>query len=561
MDAHDLRALVAGLSPEQIVDLVDGLPEGAAEVLAQELGAVTEVLPSTPLAMAQHLVPGFVERDHLTYLSERLEAAVRDVEAGVSRRLVVSLPPRSGKSLMTTQVLPGWVLAHHPQWPVVLTSYDGTLATSWGRQVRRWAEAGRLGSNVSVAADNGAAGQWETTEGGSVTSRSRREPLSGYGAKVLVIDDPHKDWLDAHSKVSRDEVWNWWTSVVQTRLEGPTLVVVIHTRWHEDDLTGRLLSRAYPGDPEDWEVISLPAVAVSEGDVLGREIGEPLLSPLEVEGPEEARERWAKVRREVGEYTFSALYQQSPSPATGSIFDMDSIRYWTDDPALESEERGVRYVSPEELAQGRWVDSWDMAFKGTEASDYVVGQRWCRTGPYRILVAQKRGRWGFTESLAQVKSWTHGRGPYGDRVHQRLVEDKANGTAIIDTLKDEVSGMKAVEPKGSKEARARSITPEWESGHVLLPLPSVEGNEWVRELVSELREFPNGANDDQVDALTQALSEIRDTGRGGVTVPGRAVSSMLAADRHDSRSLIRAAQGDGLRRMGSDRSSRRIPGR
>src|SRR5699024_4690631 len=141
----------------------------------------------------------------------------------------------------------------------------------------------------------------------------------GRGARVLVIDDPHKDFVDAHSATFRAAIWDWWLAVAQTRLEPPSLVIVIMTRWHEDDLVGRLLSKEYEGDPAAWERIRLPALADTENDPIGRELGEPLLSPLFTETREQAVERWAETRTAVGEYVWSALYQQSPSPAKGAI--------------------------------------------------------------------------------------------------------------------------------------------------------------------------------------------------------------------------------------------------
>lgn len=516
--AEDVAELVAGLTPEQVIQLVTDLPAGVADVLLAQLGESGQVVPEDPAALAPALVEGFVMRPHLSYLFNVLERAVRDVEDGRSRRIVVEMPPRMGKTMTVSQVLPAWVLAHHPDWPIALTSFDGQLATSWGRAIRRWAEAGSLGPAVQVARDAGAVGTWETTRGGSVISRSRGEGLTGRGAKVLVIDDPHKDFMDAHSAVQRETVWQWWLNVAQTRLQGATLVVVVMTRWHEDDLVGRLLSPDYPGDPADWEVVRLPALADSPNDLLGRAPGAPLLSPLEDEDEEQAVQRWERVRRAVGSYTFSALYQQAPAPPSGSLFHMDHWRYWTDDPARADGERIV-YVPPERFDRARWVDSWDMAFKGADTSDFVVGQRWCREGADRFLVAQARGRWTFTQTIDRMLAWSDGLGPYGHLVHQRLVEDAANGTAIVDTLRSRVSGLKPIRARISKEARARIVSPEIESGNVYLPLPSAPGNGWVADLLSELRQFPNDAHDDQVDALTQALGHLRDAGKGSATVP------------------------------------------
>lgn len=527
----DLLALIESSTDAEIEDLVRSLTPAQRAVLAGMVGDDEETAPGSPLEQALALDSSYLPRPHLTYLSERITRAVRDVEAGRERRLIIEMPPRSGKTTLATIFSPLWVLRHHPDWPIALTSHDGRLATSWGRAIRRHIEQSTLG--LSIAPDAGAASEWETTRGGKVLSISVRESFTGRGAKMLVIDDPHKDYEDAHSAVRRQSIWDWWLTVAQMRLNRPALVVVIMTRWHEDDLVGRLLSKDFEGDPSDWERIRLPAIADDPAtDVLGRADGEPLLSPLTDETPEEALDRWAETRRSVGSYAWSALMQQSPSPAQGKIFNANWWRFWTSDPAQVTEDGRVVYADPAKL-RGTWLDSWDMAFKATDSSDYVVGQRWVRSGVDRYLIAQQRGRWSFTQSLERMTAWGDGRGPYGRNVHARLVEDKANGTAVIDTLKDKISGLIPVNPTESKAARARSITPEVEAGNVLLPFYGMPGFDWVVELLSELREFDSGAHDDQVDALTQALRRLHDPGRAQLSNPDRFQSAPVKRQLSD----------------------------
>jgi predicted phage terminase large subunit-like protein len=218
------------------------------------------------------------------------------------------------------------------------------------------------------------------------------------------------------------------------------------------------------------------------------------------------------------------MYQQRPAPAKGAIFDSGWWRFWTSNQSRETADGRVVYLDPSAIVGGEWLDSWDMAFKGVSDSDWVVGQRWVRHRANRFLVAQVRGRWSFTQSIAAMKRWAVTDNPFsspcGHLVHERLVEEKANGVAIIDTLKNEITGLKPINPVTGKEARARAITPEVESGNVYLPHPGDPGNEWVTDLLSELRNFPHDTSDDQVDALTQALNKLRIGARGQVTVPG-----------------------------------------
>lgn len=490
-------------------------------------------IAKSPLAQALELDSTFRNRPHLEYLSARITRAVKDVERGQDRRLVVSMPPRSGKTHLTSFYTPLWMLRRHPEWEIMTASYDPALTRRWASNIRSVIEE-KPGLGIALQKDGGAGGQWSTVEGGGMYSSSVRGSMTGLGARVMIIDDPVKDRKEVQSEVMRNALWDWWLSVALTRLQPPSLVIVVATRWHEDDFMGRLLSADYEGDPEEWESVRIPALA-DDVDPLGRTEGQPLYSPLvEQETEESATQRWEGVRRAVGEYTWAGLYQQRPSPAKGSIFDVEWWKYWTTDPTLAKEDGSVVYLDPDTLTQGTWVDSWDCNFGNTSgtSSSYVVGQRWVRHRADRFLIAQQRGRWSFVETLARMKAWAtpppvHELNPYGHHVHTRLIEKKANGAAIIDTLRRDISGMVPVNPTTSKESRARAITPEVMSGNVFLPHPSESQNSWVRELLSEARNFPNGTNDDQVDALTQALDYLRTATPAQITVP----SSQVDRDR------------------------------
>lgn len=478
-------------------------------------------LPQSPLAQAQELDPGFSERPHLTYLSNAVTRAVRNVERGQNQMLAVSMPPRAGKSTLVSYYTPLWLLRRHPEWGTIMTSYDGGLTTEWARNIRNVVEDNpNLG--VPLRKDGGAGGRWKTVDGGGIYATATSGMITGRGARVFIIDDPVKDFVEAHSERKRQALWDWWLSVAQTRLEGPYLVLVVMTRWHEDDFVGRLFNPDYEGDPKQWSRISFPAIA-EENDKLGRAPGEPLLSPLQDESPSKALQRWDDIKTNVGSYTFASMYQQRPAPAKGAIFDSGWWKFWTRDPEQATEDGRVVYLEPTSLSNDRWIDSWDMTFKGGEGSDWVVGQRWVRHQANRYLILQARGRWSFTQTLDRMRAWARpndpANNPYGHMVHERIIESTANGPAILDTLKNEISGLKPVNPKTSKEARARAITPEVESGNVYLPHPSDPGNGWVQDLLSELRNFPHDTHDDQVDALTQALSALRDHGKGKITSP------------------------------------------
>jgi predicted phage terminase large subunit-like protein len=489
----------------------------------------------SPIDLARELDRRYVARDHLVYLSDRLAQAVRDVEQGASRFVAVSMPPRLGKSRMTSVDFPLWVLHRHPDWELMLLSHDPSLAAGWGRQIRRGVEQNGGMLDLAIASDAGAAKEWEVHrpdgesdgDNGVVLSRSIRESVTGRGAKVMILDDIVKDFAAAHSKSEREFVWDWWTANSRTRLHPPALVVAIGTRWHDDDIIGRLLSPEYDGDPEQWEVISLPALAENPEavdprtkrpfgpDVLGRKEGEPLLSPIVVETPAEALERWADVKQAVGSYAWAALFQQRPSPADGAIFNNDWWQYW----------RPGDWDDIDAFFERR-LTSWDCSFKKTDDSDYVVIQEWgCRAAD-RYLLRQLRKRMTFTETLVEGRLFIET--AEGDGVHEHIVEDKANGTAVIDVLKSEIPGMIPFNPgQDSKEARARAVSPQVEAGNVYLPALAA----WLPDYLSEMKAFPNGSHDDQVDGTTQALLRTRVVGNVIPFVPQGHISRGYQARR------------------------------
>ncbi len=316
-----------------------------------------------------------------------------------------------------------------------------------------WEIAGHYGSMLSVGVE------------GSIT---------GQGADLLIIDDPIKNRMEADSITYRDRLWNEWQNTLLTRLQPGAAIIIILTRWHEDDLAGRILKF----DEENWEVVSLPAICEDEdSDPLGRRIGEALW-------PEKYDEVWAEnKKREVGSYAWNALYQQRPSPPEGGIIQRGWWQYYRQAPS--------RF---EEIIQ-----SWDCAFKDEQSSDYVVGQIWGRRGADKYLLDQVRDRMDFPSTVRAVESlsakWPQARA--------KLIEDKANGPAVIATLKSKISGLIPVNPEGGKMARLQAVSPDIEAGNVYLPEPSIAP--WVHDYVEEFATFPNGLNDDQVDATSQAL--------------------------------------------------------
>ncbi len=430
---------------------------------------------SWPHTLAAKLSRGAYETPpHVRLMSMAIAAAVR--KGGL---LIIEAPPRHSKSETVSRWLPVWYLSQYPDRHVVLASYSGTLAASNGRDVRnRIAEHGhRIG--VQVASDSAAAERWHTTRGGSCTSVGVGGTLTGYGGHCLIVDDPIKDAEEAESEVMRSKVIEWFRSVLWTRREPGALVIVMATRWHQEDLSGWLLD--HPELGKTITRIRLPAIAEEE-DALGRKPGEALW-------PSRAGlDELATARAGLGERWWNALFQQRPSSAEGAEIKRAWWRRYTELP-VPSEAMDMRALSV------------DATFRDSDGSDYVVIQAWGIYGPRRYLLGQVRERMGFVDTVKAILTMreTH-------RPNVIIVEAKANGDAIIETLEREgVAEIVPITPKASKVARARAASPQIEAGNVWLPMTT-----FADALIEESAAFPLGKHDDMVDATSQLLNYLGD---------------------------------------------------
>lgn len=393
------------------------------------------------------------------------------------------MPPRHGKSYLTSQYFPSWYIGKFPGRRILIASYEADFAASWGRKSRDVLEEwGKELFGIKIRTDSSAGNRWdiEGHEGG-VNTAGVGGPLTGKGADCFIIDDPIKNFEEASSKTIRDKIWDWYRSTAYTRLEPDGAMVLIMTRWHEDDLVGKILSGQDDEDPEPWEVICLPAIA-EENDLLGRKPGEALW-------PERFPvERLLKIKKDIGSFLFESLYQQNPTRREGELVKRSWFKFYKTLPSL-------RFF--DEIIQ-----SWDMAFKDTQESSFVVGQVWGRIKAEKYLLDQVRDRMGFVETIQAVRTLS-AKWPMAGA---KLVEDKANGPAVISALMKEIPGLIAVTPEGSKESRLVAVSPQIEAGNVFIPDPQIAP--WVHDYIEELCNFPRGKYDDQVDATTQALNRL-----------------------------------------------------
>lgn len=457
----------------------------ARDLLMADLDATLK--PLSLLEIGAEVLPYYRPRPHTDYLAQVLATAVHEAEAGNDSRVIVQMPPGQGKSSICSVALPLYSLARNPDWEVVLASAEASLANKWSRDCRRAITEGHI-PGLRLNPSSQAVTEWETTERGSLIARGVGGQITGRRARVMVIDDPVKNFTDAHSKFQRDVLWDRWQSVLKTRLRPGSVVVLVMTRWHEDDLAGRLIDK----HPDEWELVNLPALAETN-DLLGRAVGDPLLSPQSEETGPQALARWDQIRAEVGTYVWDALYQQRPAPPGGAVFKTDWWNAMPPPPQFE-----------------RVVTSWDLTF-GSLVGDFAVGQVWGQVGPDLWLLDQVRGRWTFTEQVHQIealaKAWPD--------ANAHLIEKAAGGGPAIDTLQHKLAGIIPVPTnKGGKEIRAQAVAPMVEAGNVHLPAKA----SWLDDFHSEVAGFPSSApHDDIVDAMTQALDWMRVPHRGTVT--------------------------------------------
>jgi predicted phage terminase large subunit-like protein len=427
----------------------------------------------------QYINPDYIVSQFSETVCAALDGFIADMVAGVRPILILGAPPQHGKSDIVSRYLPAYFFGRHPEMRVGALSYSSDLAGDMNADVQRIMSTPEyrnlfpdswLGNKTS----DGVAVKRNTNEFGIANHKGTYVcagvggPLTGKKIDLGIIDDPIKNAKEALSPTTKKSIWNWYVSTFKTRLSKNSGEIIMATRWATDDLSGRVVEITPRA-----KVLAFPAI---------NESGEALVPDLH------PKEKLLETKAILGDYFWSAMYQQSPKQAGGSIF----------------KDEWMQYYLPKDLPASfdTVIHSWDMTFKDSEGTDYVVGQVWGKKGANSYLLHQVRARMSFTATLKAVKSMAE-QFPKGLR---KLVEDKANGPAVIDSLKSTVSGLVSVEPDGSKVARAHAITAVWEAGNIFLPHKDIAP--WIVDTVAEITTFPVGANDDVVDAMTQGLRDL-----------------------------------------------------
>lgn len=416
-----------------------------------------------------------------------LDQFIIDVQAGKRPIVVFQAPPQHGKSEMASRKFPAYLMGKFQAWRIGAASYADSLAGTMAQDVRRNLASQEHQKLFTAPTKKGKfdvdrMGEFTSPGGtGSYLGVGIGAGLTGRPIDIGIIDDPTRDQQEALSPVTKESHWNWYQSVFTTRLSENSGQIVMATSWAEDDLPGRILAQ-YLGNARLTH-LRFPAINLPSEVGYNSKLPEGPLVPA-LHSLEKLREDQAGK----SDYWWSAMYQQSPKSLGGNVF----------------KDHGVQYYLPKDLPAkfDKVIASWDCTFKDTDGTDYVVGQVWGKLGARSYLLDQVRDRMGFSRTTAEViglrNKWPMTR--------EILIEDKANGPAVIDVLKAQVPGLVPIEPDGSKLARAHAVTSYWEAHNIFLPHP--ETAPWIKAFVSEITMFPAGANDDQVDSMTQALRKL-----------------------------------------------------
>lgn len=428
------------------------------------------------------------------FIAKKLEQFESDVRSRKSPRLIITLPPRFGKSELATRRYPGWVLGRNPDWNVGIVSYSAELAEELSADARRVVISDEYrelfgsiyqsdpGATVELDNQSKAVAHWRIAgRRGGVRAVGVGGSLTGRGFHICIIDDPIKGRKEADSEVVRADLWKWFRGTLRTRIEPGGGIILIHTRWHHDDLTARLLEQR----ADRWEVLHLPALA-EDNDILGRKAGEPL-DPLRYDAA-----ALVDIRADTDEREWYAQYQGKPTPDEGDLFKRDWFR-WEKDPYDHAPD-----------APGHVFQYWDTAHGKRDPKrkgDRSICVTWRLEGNQYRLLHVYAGRPAYPELKALVARLRD-----GWRARAVVIEDHSSGQSLIQDMRNSTAiPILAWKSRNeSKYVRADAVTHIWEAGMAVLSCDSQAAEEVTREHLM----FPNGKFDDMVDACSMALAHM-----------------------------------------------------
>jgi predicted phage terminase large subunit-like protein len=442
--------------------------------------------------------PGYVFSKHNLMMA----AALMKVESGEIPRLILNIPPRHGKSMMTGEYFPAWYLGRNPDHHVIYATYSFERASDVGRKVRNqmiMPVHKQIFKGCNVSKDAAGQNRMTTDQGGYYYAVGTGGVVIGRGANLFIIDDPIKGREEADSETFRRKLIDWYRGVAYTRLMPQNAVIIIQTRWHFDDITGYALEEM---SHENWVVLNLPAICEDENDPLRREIGEALWPS------HYPRERLDVIKKTIGTREWNAQYQQHPLPSEGGMIDINWLkRYNTKELAAVHVAIDIGARPPmsilEKMGIKRIAISWDTAFKESQLNDPSAATVWGMATDKRFyLLGIVNERMNYPRlKQAAVDLWKRymkwGLGPV-----PVLIEDKASGQSLIQDLKKTEIPVIAINPDKNKQIRMSTASPMMESGMVYLPDETMG---WVVDYETQLARFPLWKHDDLVDSTSQFL--------------------------------------------------------
>lgn len=431
------------------------------------------------MPFVHHVYENFIEGRHHLEIAEKLEK----VATGEITRLIVNMPPRHSKSELASYLMPAWFLGRNPKLKIIQATHNTELAVRFGRKVRDLIDSeqyGHIFPDTDLKADSKAAGRWETSAGGEYFAAGVGAAVTGRGADLFIIDDPHSE-QDALSEGRLEEAYEWYTSGPRQRLQPGGKIIVVMTRWGLRDLTGRLI-KAQGSDvlSDQWEVVEFPAILPSE-------------NPLWPEFWK--KDDLLKVKASLPVQKWGAQWQQQPTAEEGAIVKKEWWKIWKKEDIPE-----VDYI----------IQSYDTAFSKKESADFSAITTWGvfrseETGADNIILMDAcRGRWNFPElkekALEENEYW---------QPDMMIVEAKASGLPLTDELRRAgIPIMNYTPSKGrDKVTRMHTVAPLFEAGMVWAP-----EKHFADEVIDECMAFPNGEHDDFVDSMTMALIRFRQGG-------------------------------------------------
>lgn len=427
---------------------------------------------------------------HLEYLIDKLEKFTKDVQEGKSPRMIVCMPPRHGKSETVTKKFPAWALGNNPMWEVIISSYSADLSEDFSRICRDTFEKHQDIFGLKLSKDSSSVKNWGI-EGyrGRLTATGVGGAATGKGAHIAIVDDPIKNRQDAQSETKRKTMLDWYRSTLRTRLAPGGGVIIVQTRWHDEDLAGYLLKEMEKETGEVFDLINFPALA-EEDDILGREIGEVLW-------PERySREELEKIEKAIGSIEWNALYQQRPSAENGEIFKRQYFKYFSmiSNEYLEYEdELGIHKVNIKDLLIFQTIDT---ALKINKVNDSTAIGTWGASRDGNLFLLDL-----FLKKLEVPDQW-----PLIKEMKRKwnplfqAVEDKQSGTGIIQQAKREFIPIKPLKAENDKVTRSIPFSIMVENGKVYFNSKMPQLFEFEEQLIK----FPNAAHDDAVDVCSYA---------------------------------------------------------